>query len=320
MEQETTQESSSKIYLANGDEYVPKTDLEVQKSVHPYDDFSTWLKADFTEAPWPKARTRAFQKEIDRLIGTNSRGESFVKLVWSGDRRYWYPYYSNWYSTGTPREDSLELRPVVLYRTHTLDNGVDYIDIYPPRWLLLQKIEPEQYAETWELGCYERDPLLSGPKVVRPLTPPKEYYVWFQTIASHAVHGDCCKAAESNLAVCYGRYREPAQADFDFLVENNRWRASSGRQRSDMPLTEETLKTITKEVAWYNAQMRDQKTKAASEAIMENPAAFVQPFLNTVGKEGGNRLSAAEIEEAVAAGVRKAHDILEKREEDRRKD
>ena len=174
--------------------------------LNPLDDERVWLTSDAFDAPLSEAEIAEVQKEIDAICGVTRDNKSIVKLVWNGDRRYWKPYHTQWNSLGKPVGE-LELRPRVLFKR--VIDGKNNIARYafPPRWLLLTRLEPEQYAPQWAFSSRIFDPVLGVEVQLLPEEPPKEYFEWFSTIAEH--NGYCCGVVSKYGVNCNGAYAHP---------------------------------------------------------------------------------------------------------------
>jgi hypothetical protein len=194
-----------------------------------FDDPAVWLRSPLHDAPLRASEVEIVQREIDSIVGTTRDNKSIVKLVWNGDRAFWKQFHTDWNAFGHPRGEILR-RPFVLYKTIVDKNDKLVRDAFPPRWLLLTRIEPEQYQGTWardtKIFCPERGVQIQ----LLPETPPKDYYLWFQTIARHSEL--CCPTAAANGVECYGLYTHPRAAldnlrDIRKGMENSNFRASS---------------------------------------------------------------------------------------------
>lgn len=170
------------------------------------DNTSAWMRSGAYESPLSLQEIENVQQEIDSIVGTGRSGRPIIKLVWNGDQRYWKEYHDKWDANGQALSDTYK-RPQVLYRS-IYDNSDQFVrDAFPPRWLLLTRLEPEQYADTWakdsKFWCPERKTWVQ----VLPAECPKERYIWFETIALHTF--GCCQRAESEGHSCFGKYVHP---------------------------------------------------------------------------------------------------------------
>jgi len=173
----------------------------------PLDDPREWLRSAAMEAPLATVEVNAVQREMDSIIGTTRNNESIAKLIWNGDVRYWKQYHNAWETeTGRP-VGNLHKRPQVLYVTIRDKNRKFVRDAFPPRWLLMTRIEPEQYVHGYQNESRFFHPDLKKYVQLLPSEPPPVMYVWHMTIADH--HTGCCQVAAKNDATCYGFYAHP---------------------------------------------------------------------------------------------------------------
>lgn len=163
-----------------------------------------WLREPMFEAPESSDKIASIQREIDSIVGVTRDNESIIKIVWNGDRRYWKSYFSSWDSCGQGKE--LIQRPIVCYRRSTDINGQKF-DAFPPRWLLITRIEAEQFADNYAETCYVYDPELNLKIQIKPTTMPKVMWVWFETVAEHTPF--CCTEQYRMNEMCYGLYAPP---------------------------------------------------------------------------------------------------------------
>lgn len=184
-------------------------ELQFSRETSPLDNPKVWLKQSFYESPLGETQLKAVQDEVDSILGTTRGGKSIGKVVWNGDRKFWKEYYTDWNSIGKPKGD-LYRRPHVLYKTVTDSYGRFVKDVFPPRFLILTRIEPEQYVNTWERDSKIWCPVRKCDIQVKPYEAPKEMYIWFKTIARHNSY--CCGQAAKYGADCYGFYVHPRYA------------------------------------------------------------------------------------------------------------
>ncbi len=199
------------------------------------------------------------------FTGTPRGNESIYKLVWNGDPAYWYEFFYKWNALGQPTT-APGRRPRVRYK-YDPEAGRD---VFPPRWLLLTRIEIEQYADTWKRESYIWDPVINCEKQIRPDTPPPVIWVHFATVA---IHGDfCCAEAFKRKALCFGKYCSPYA-----------WREKLETQRAaDMAAGNKTpfekidgsfISEIEDENNGYRQEMADLQVDA--EIDIENPMALL---------------------------------------------
>lgn len=172
----------------------------------PLDNPKLWMASPAYESPVSQEELAHIQTEIDSIIGVTRDNKSIAKLVWNGDTRYWKEYFGDWDPYGEPI-GGLQRRPTLLYLSIFNSHGRHVRDTFVPRFLLLTRLEPEQYADRWDASasfyCEERRRLVR----YQPFGPPKDYYIWFMTIAEH--QGFCCQQAAREERSCYGKYAHP---------------------------------------------------------------------------------------------------------------
>lgn len=178
-----------------------------QDALSPFDNPMAWGAPAFS-APLSDSEIARVQKDIDSICGTTRDNKSIAVLVWNGDTRFWKDVCIDWDIEGKPT--NFIKRPIVLYRSVYGAHRKFIRDEFPPRWLILTRIEPEQYAAGWErdskVWCPERQTYIQ----LKPDVAPKEWHVWFKTIAEH--NGTCCKNLGEKGLSCYGKYAHPSSA------------------------------------------------------------------------------------------------------------
>lgn len=214
-------------------------------------DEKAWLKGQSHDAPLSKEEVARIQPEINSIIGTGGNGQPILKLVWNGDVDFWEEIYYQWNSFGEPIKSAK--RPLVLFKSIWSDDKKDLIkDVFVPRWLLLRRSEPEQYADTWESLSYMRSAKFTRLEYVdtptgrvqvpqpqkilfRPTTAPRDgWYRWFMTIGEHDAEYKCCAKAAENNVNCYGDYAHP-RAGFEELYRIAEARKTAKDQPFDAP-------------------------------------------------------------------------------------
>jgi hypothetical protein len=190
----------------------------------PFDDPAAWGSPAY-EPPLPQEEVERVQKEIDSVVGVTRDNRPIAVLAWNGDTKYWKDICLDWDAEGEPV--AFIKRPIVLYRTVRNPVGKLLRDEFPPRWLILTRIEPEQYADTWERDSRVFLPDRGTYVRVKPSEPPKEWHVWFMTVAEHTPF--CCGKAAEEGRTCYGRYAHP-----NLAVEELR-RVRKGMEQAKLP-------------------------------------------------------------------------------------
>lgn len=131
-----------------------------------YDDQSKWAREGIFKPP-SHVDVKAYQKALDKIVGVALNGESIIRLQWAWECRRWENIEWDGFGNATKGEWRQK------YRALTVEIGNDeYVDIAPPRWVLEERFEPEQYAPTWEKTRYK--PVTKGNP---PFMCPKCYGV-----------------------------------------------------------------------------------------------------------------------------------------------
>lgn len=169
------------------------------------DDPIVWRDAPMYDPP-ADVDVAYWQAEVDKISGVTIKGESINIIVWNGDRTYWTGTYTDWDSYGEPLGDAL-LRPLVRFKVMRDELGRPLYDVFPPRWLLLSRIEPEQYPN-YKTQSYLWDDELRCNKKMRPDTPPPVDWIWNRTIADHTQW--CCQLKMADNKKCFGTYAKPS--------------------------------------------------------------------------------------------------------------
>jgi hypothetical protein len=187
-----------------------------------------WIKEGAFMSPLSEAEELIVQQAIDGIIGVTRDNKSICKLVWNGDVRYWKQFYDDWDEYGNIRGE-LQRRPWVLFRSIFDGTTDEFIrDSFPPRYLLLTRLEPEQYADTWVETAYIWCPERKRNVQVRPTALPDDYYLWFRTISEH--HTGCCQVAAGRDMDCFGHYAHPGSCLEELRTIRKGWTPTSGRK------------------------------------------------------------------------------------------
>lgn len=167
----------------------------------------------------------AYQAKIDAITGTRD-GRPLINLAWAPDELRWMPH-----ALGS---DPLGYT-FPIFCTGKNDEG-EYVA--PDRWVLLERIEPEQFAFTWEAKRYVN---WKGTVYDVKGPCPSEKYV---ELRCHAYHdGECCPCTGDECKCgekynhCWGRYTEPDEHLLSWIRKTN-WES---RQDSDVQPTESEL-------------------------------------------------------------------------------
>ena len=242
----------------------------VPQQLHPLNNKQVWAMSPAYHAP-ARVDIRHWQKEIDSIIGTTRGNESIIKLVWNGDRRFWREMFMRWDNLGQPIDATPFKRPIVRYKALRKPNGELVRDVFPPRWILLMRLEPEQFADNWAAESYLPAPEINGLKLTRPETPPSVYWLWFATVGDH--NGHCCVAAEKNEEKCYGKYAPP-EACLDALREHRRITELSGDVRNPFKnISKDFIRRSDEENTGYRAELA--RLEVEQEIFLANPLALI---------------------------------------------
>ena len=239
------------------------------KPLHALDNPDIWRQEPAYQAPSNVDIIQA-QKWIDSMMGVTRDNQSIYKLVWNGDRRYWYQFYMRWNGLGQP-VGAVTRRPQVRYKALRNRTTKKLIrDVFPPRWLIMTRLEPEQYAGTWKQESYVFSHEINAYKQIRPDVPPKVVWLWYSTIADHSDY--CCATAEKNQVKCYGKYAGPHHARE--LLEAQRAADLRAGMRSVYEQVDPTfVSEMENERAGYLSELEQLKIEA--HIFMENPMALI---------------------------------------------
>lgn len=241
--------------------------LERVETLHPLDDKAVWAKSPAYNPPADVDIVQT-QKWIDSIMGTTRDNESIYKLVWNGDRNYWYEFFWQWDGLGRPIGAPVKC-PRVRFGVRLGPNGRKDLDVFPPRWLILTRLEPEQYAENWAAESWVSAPEINGKKLIRPETPPKVFWLWYMTIAEHSGH--CCASAHKRQEKCYGKYASP-QAARSILEQQREADKKAGARPFDT-VHSSVLTEIEEDNNGYRRELDNLRIE--SEIYLENPMALL---------------------------------------------
>lgn len=241
----------------------------VQQALHPYDDKDVW-RTESAYAPPASIDIAKEQKWIDSMMGVTRNNESIYKLVWNGDREYWHQYYDKWNGLGQPTAPIVR-RPRIRYKAlrDPLTRAV-IRDVFPPRWLILTRLEREQFADNWKQDSYVFAPEINTYKQIRPDEPPEVMWLWYATIARHTDY--CCMVAENNSERCFGEYAPPSYIRHTLGMQSVADKADKSRSafaRIDSAFVSELEQHIT----GYEQELAD--TQVESQVFIENPMALL---------------------------------------------
>ncbi len=154
----------------------------------------------------------AYQKRIDDLVGTRD-GRPIIKLAWGPEELRWRPH-----PHGT-KPHGYTFPIFIAY--HDAEGN----EVSAPRWVLLERIEPEQYAPTWEASRYS---MYEGSLWDWSGPCPVERYVELKAWCYH--DGKCCPCLGNECKCgpeyfhCWGRYLEPNERLLDW-IRKTAWEA-----------------------------------------------------------------------------------------------
>jgi hypothetical protein len=260
----TNQPTGAGLVSESGQPLVSKAAL-----LHALDDPEVW-RSEPAYAPPADIDIKAEQKWIDDMMGTTRNGESIYKLVWNGDQRFWYEFYMQWNVLGKPTAPLVQ-RPRVRYKIlRDPKTGQILRDVFPPRWLILTRLEPEQYADTWKQESFVWAPEINTYKQIRPDEPPKVFWLWYATIATH--NGFCCTEKRANQELCYGMYAPP-RALYDVLGGQKRADDAAGVRNVFQKIDSSFIGEIEDENTGYKLEIAELEVEKA--IFMENPMALL---------------------------------------------
>lgn len=209
----------------------------------------------------PLFNRRKFQRRIDEITELTVRGQSKILLRWAWE--------SNYVMFGKLRQRYCFLKIPV--------KGVE-TEFSIPRWVMEERIEPEQIRESWESTRYVLDPAT----VVNDVDPdtgkvrkvihagdkmdkgecPREWFRNLWVIADH--DGLCCQKAEQMSRACWGYYRHPDDRDINRVerIHQMKLRDETFNQSPFEVLTPETLEQSAKSAF---EETRERKARQSQE-------------------------------------------------------
>jgi hypothetical protein len=136
-----------------------------------------------------------------------------------------------------------------------------------PRWVLLERLEPEQYASTWEMGRYS---VYDGTVWDWKGPCPPERYI---ELRAHSVHdGECCKCTGDTCvcgeqyAHCWGKYLDPNERLLDWI------RKVAYETRNDTDVQP------TRDIRFFSAPHAQREAVTAQEQRANRQVADVDDF------------------------------------------
>lgn len=251
-----------------------------------YNDPRQWFRT--LNPPSFSLQRAGFQKKIDKIVGMSARSQSIIMLKWAWECSY--------LMFGKRKQ---------LFNFLTLEVRGQEVQFSVPRWVVVQRIEPEQFKASWDATRYVVDPatrvtdlstatydnegnctytgdvVYDGDKLDKGPCPNE----WFQSLWVIADHdGLCCKKAEEMSRSCWGYYRNPSQWDLNEIKRIHHAKLSDPtyNQSPFEPLTPETLEQTAKSEFERNEKVQAEK-KAELDARIDqyfdvrvySPATFI---------------------------------------------
>lgn len=185
-----------------------------------YTDVINYPEVWFPGMPAPEScgpiRVAEYQERIDRALGTRD-GQPIVRLDWAPRVFKWRPH---------PLHEEPEGWTFPVFLALWDSSGRE---VAAPRWVLLERIEPHQYMDSWEEGRYATHEGqiydAKGP------APERGYYI---PLWRHIIHKDSCCLQPGNRQTCWGHYVEPNEGLFHRIIRA----AYKARNDSDVkPMT-----------------------------------------------------------------------------------
>lgn len=153
----------------------------------------------------PAFSVLAYQRRLDQTTGVSGA----VTLKWAPD---WQVFKAR--AIGESIDE--ETTPAQSALTDARGRSVA-----PPRWMLVERIEPEQYVRDWDRNRWFNDPRDGRLHDLRGPCPSK-YFRWYMTIAAHDYR--CCELRHANNFVCWGYYKPPGEQELAKVARD--WRKS----------------------------------------------------------------------------------------------
>lgn len=245
--------------------------VDSKQNLHPLDDPQVWLDHPLHQPPAGVDVARC-QREIDSIFGVTRDNQPIIKLVWNGDVSFWLEYFMSWDATGRPNAPAVK-RPRVKFKNFRDRFGKLIRDVFPPRFLLLARLEPEQYADAYQRESYFFAPEIGAMKQIRPDEPPPVYYLWYATIARHDEF--CCQISKREQQFCYGKYAPP-----QFIYESlHAQKKAQEIQNIKYSPFERIDGDLIRQFENYQNGYRYEvaRLKVESEIYVENPMALIGP-------------------------------------------
>lgn len=161
-----------------------------------YSDKLKWVPEMRPPASFSAEDVTRYQRQIDSIVGT-SKGKSIIKLAWAPSELRWRPY-------------NMVSGEALGYTFPIFIAGWDEfgVEIAAPRWVLLERAEPEQYAPGWTAQRYM---MFKGDVWDAKGPCPDERYT---ELRCHGYHDTNCCPCRGYQCVCedvgcWGLYADP---------------------------------------------------------------------------------------------------------------
>lgn len=273
-----------------------------------HDDQKRWTDAGIWEPP--NFDVRGFQKAIDNIVGKSASDYSIVRLMWAWECRRWQNV--KWDEFGNATEGEWRQK----YKALTIEIGNDeYVDISPPRWVLEERFEPGQYANSWESSRYVHDPencrrcQIGALGIVEQSTscirrdvfgpPPRDG--WYNLlphigiIAEHEHGMQCCDRLWSeSKEICFGRYKVPNHVELDALRRAIRLRNQDEELNPHQELSPQALQEAMRwgmqEAQEVQVKSREDLKAQIKDEVQTHGASIIPPEALVALKGAGRRV------------------------------
>lgn len=179
------------------------------------------------EAWWPgmgkpasfgREAIERFQKQIDEITGTRD-GLSLMKLEWAPQVMKWRPH---------PLTETGEGYNFPVFLALWDSDGRE---VAAPRWVLMERVEPDQYLDDWESSRWA----MVGDQMwdAKGPAPENGYYVPLWRHIIHEPQRGCC-LIQPDGADCWGNYIKPNE---DLLARIQKCASKARNDKDVQPLT-----------------------------------------------------------------------------------
>lgn len=245
---------------------------------HPlYDHQSKWASPGIFNEPTHFDK-RHYQDQLNEIFGLSATNQPICRVSWAWEQKRWVNI--SWDEFGNATAGEWRQR----YRALTIEDGDDYIDISPPRWVLEERFEPGQYDRSWESSryahmasecrrCINRSVGLiesSTTCVKRDVHGPAPRDGWYNLlphigmVAEHERAMRCCdRLWKQSKEICYGRYKVPGGLELSILRRAVAERNADPEANPHTELDEQSLQHAR---IWGQEAMAESKVKTREEA------------------------------------------------------